>query len=567
MTREKLIHRRLNPLLADLPEKFETIYPGQVKALQEVLAAFEDEDVVVLDAPTGTGKTLLGEVTRRLVKADKTLYGCHSKALQDQFVGDFPYAQVIKGRGNYPTERYPEKFPKDGVWSPDQLTCDDCTWDGEGCAWCRGKGSCPYEVAKKAGIQGALTVANTAYMLAEWNHIGKLSGRDLVVMDEADTLEAALMGFVSVEVSRKRMEKWGWNPPGKSTVKGSWEEWVNEKIPVLEDMLARERGKAVAIGGQGLRAGARAALAQRREVRYIEGLIEGLRVVKYGLENDQPWVYTGEGSSRDKSPGPKAVSFKPSRVDMFGKELLWKHGKKWLLMSATVISATEMLDSLGYSGGYRLVKVPSTFPVENRKIYPVMMAQMKYSMTDQEKAKMGAALVEVCRRHKDERILVHTASYQLAGYLTAALENTNFGQRPVITHVGSSDKAAALAKYVSKPDSILLSPSMDRGVDLPGDLCRVQVICKMPFLSLGDKQVSARLHSRGGQTWYGVQTVRTIVQMTGRAVRNPTDHASTYILDSQFQARVWSGNRGLLPDWWREAVDWKEGERIKRGIA
>lgn len=569
-SREKIIHRRLNPLLESLPEKFQTIYPNQIGALQEVVAAFEEVDVVVMDAPTGTGKTVLGEMARRLVKADRSLYICHAKALQDQFLDDFDYAAVIKGRGNYATEKYPERFVTDG-WSPDHLSCDDCTWssgDPE-CDWCIGKSTCPYEVAKRDAIRSELTVANSSYALAEWNYIGKLTGRDLVIADEADTLESALMGFVSVEISRRRMEKWRWEPPKKSTVRTSWVEWLDEKIPVLEKWVRVEREKArrmEASFGPGVsQESAKSRIIANREARYLSGLSESLKMVRKGLEDGYPWVYTGEGSSRDKTTTPKAVSFKPTRVDMLGKDLLWSHGKKWLLMSATVISADELLSSLGWDGDYRLVRVPSTFPIENRKIYPVMVTSMTRKSGEDAYERMGKALVKVCERHPDERVLVHTVSYSLAKYLFTYLKASGVG-RSVITHSSSQDKAAALTEYTRVSSSVLLSPSMDRGVDLPGDLCRVQVICKVPFPNLGDKQVSSRIYSPGGQTWYTVQTVRSIVQMTGRAVRSPTDYATTYILDAQFASMIWSKARGMLPVWWSAAVDWREGERLKREI-
>jgi Rad3-related DNA helicase len=100
----------------------------------------------------------------------------------------------------------------------------------------------------------------------------------------------------------------------------------------------------------------------------------------------------------------------------------------------------------------------------------------------------------------------------------------------------------------------MLAPSMARGIDLPGDLCRVQVIAKAPFLSLGDAQVARRTHLPGGDVWYAVQAIRDIVQMTGRAVRSKDDHAITYIFDQQFSSNLWRKNKMLFPDWWRESV-------------
>ena len=98
--------------------------------------------------------------------------------------------------------------------------------------------------------------------------------------------------------------------------------------------------------------------------------------------------------------------------------------------------------------------------------------------------------------------------------------------------------------------------ALNPGVDLPGDLCRVQVVMKMPFASLGDKQVARRLYSKDGQLWYSVSTVRTLVQMTGRAMRSSDDWCTTYILDRQFVENVWKKSKRLLPKWWSDALRW-----------
>ena len=85
------------------PEWVTEFRPHQTQAVEEIIDHFDSgTKVVFLDAPTGAGKTLIGEMVRRQV-ATKSLYVCHSLGLQDQFVRDFPYAKVLKGRANYPT--------------------------------------------------------------------------------------------------------------------------------------------------------------------------------------------------------------------------------------------------------------------------------------------------------------------------------------------------------------------------------------------------------------------------------------------------------------------------------
>jgi Rad3-related DNA helicase len=88
------------------------------------------------------------------------------------------------------------------------------------------------------------------------------------------------------------------------------------------------------------------------------------------------------------------------------------------------------------------------------------------------------------------------------------------------------------------------------------------VICKVPFPNLGDKQISARLHSKGGNLWYRVQAVRSIVQMSGRGMRHEDDYCETYILDSQFVSNLWKQSKQLFPNWWVEALRWNEGRLI-----
>ena len=84
----------------------------------------------------------------------------------------------------------------------------------------------------------------------------------------------------------------------------------------------------------------------------------------------------------------------------------------------------------------------------------------------------------------------------------------------------------------SKEPTVLLSPSMSEGVDLRDDASRFQIICKVPYPYLGVKLVTKRMHK--WKWWYPLQTAKVIVQSVGRSIRSDTDHAVTYILDSNW---------------------------------
>jgi ATP-dependent DNA helicase DinG len=521
-----------------LPAWFDSYRDHQVTAIAEVLDAFQYSDVVVLDAPTGSGKTLIAESVRQALDLP-AIYTCHSKSLQDQFFGDYPYAHILKGRSNYATELYPERYGSS--WN--SLSCEDCTKsyrDGD-CDWCSDPSICPYEVAKSEAVDSDLMVVNTSYLLTEANYVGKLSRRgssrgQLIIADECDLLDEAVTSFVQVSISARTLKELKIGPPRRMTVEDSWLEWLEGIEPVVVAKAKEARVKARSDPNK--RTVSRA--------NYLSGLQRKLGDLRKGLES-RSWVYTGD---RDR------VEFKPVWASEVAKGALWRHGSKWLLMSATVISAGSLLSELGHGGNSGLVVCPSTFPAENRPIFIRPVANMRAKEKEVEWPKLIPEIQRILDRHRGDRVLVHTHSYELANYLHQVCSASN-NSRPILTYTSASDRQSVLAQYLAEPASVLFAPSLDRGIDLPDDACRVQIIAKCPFGYLGDRQINARLHSRNGQEWYTVNAIRDLVQMCGRGVRSETDTCSTYILDSQFVSKLWGMNRLLFPKWWRDALVWR----------
>lgn len=531
------------PELADimdgLPGWVSEVRPGQWKAAVEIVEAFNDgADIVYLDAPTGSGKTLIAELVRKIMQV-RGLYVCSTKTLQDQFSRDFDYAKVLKGRANYPTLSM--RFP--------DYTAGDCTKEGTGdqarCYWCPVVRDCPYEVAKREALSADLAVINTSYLLAEANNVGKFGGRELVICDEADVLESELMGFVEYGVSDFRLERLGITAPKKGVRKRTILAWLTDEL--LPALVSRVRG-----------------LPDNQDVRIIRErnglvrLIEDTRRVMVDIEEEIENLSDDEAPGienwiRDNDAGPLVL--KPVRVDAYGQRFLWCHGKRWLCMSATFVSTEEMNDSLGVDvAGLKTatVKVPMGFDVENRPIVAVPCANMTNKEKDTEWPKMVRAIDNVCSWYPDVRVLVHTVSYAFTEYL---LTNCSSELRMrSVTYRRAMDRDQALAKYRRESSSVLLAPSMDRGIDLKDDDCRVVIVAKIPFPNLGDRQVGSRLRGRGGQAWYNVATIRKLVQMTGRGVRSEDDWCNIYVLDAQFFRKIWKGSRMLLPEWWRDAV-------------
>jgi Rad3-related DNA helicase len=532
-----------------LPAWVAEFRPHQWDAIQEALELYRSGmDVVFMDAPTGSGKTLIGETIRRLIsptdnaqgdrdqgrdrqavsrRLARSLYVCSGKSLQDQFLHDYPYAAVLKGRSNYPTQSMP--YP--------DISCADCTKtpNDEECDWCPEVWKCGYEQAKGAAMRSPIAVVNTSYLLAEANNIGNIvRGRDLMIMDECDVLEKELMGFVEFSMAPRTLEGLGLSAPAKGIHRKNIVRWF------MEDLLP-----AVEKEYRGLSGRSSDVRVLRRRTQ-MQRLMQEVPRVAAEIQDDN-WV-------RDNKAGP--ITMKPVKVDGYGKVNLWDHGKKWLCMSATIVSADEMVESLGLRDReWGIVRVPMTFPVENRPIRAVPVASMTYKEKDEAHPKMAQAIVRIAEAHPEERILVHAVSYDLTKYLHREVGRRVARDRAVVTYTGAAERDSAIATYRRNPGAILIAPSLDRGVDFKGDDCRVVVVAKVPYPSLGDTQVSQRMHSPGGQQWYNVQTIRSLVQMTGRGVRSEDDWCVTYILDKQFLSNVWKRGRMLFPEWWSEAMD------------
>lgn len=512
-----------------MPAWVESIRPTQLDAVEEITDCYASgADVVMLDAPTGAGKTLIAELVRRRLplptpnaKLSKTLYVCNTIGLQEQFLHDFSYARLVKGRSNYrPLD--PPMF---------DYTCADCS--GADCDWCvdvDGRRECPYEIAASNAESSRLAVTNTSYFIHAVNFANRLAGRDLVVADECDTLEGILTGFIEFKVSPKWLKRLGVNAPKKGSHFATVQEWVaGPFMTALKDYIGNKSKTGATVD-------------QLREIREAANLYSS--ATRF-LTTEGEWI-------RDNDAGP--MVYKPITVGSWGANTLWKHGKKWLCMSGSIVSMHEQVMTLGAQElDVRLVTVPMSFPVANRPIIVAPVADMKYTNQDVAWPEMAYAIGKILElpQHAGQRVLVHCVSYKLAEYLAM---NVDSGHRSKISYAVSGERDAAFDAYGATRDGVLFAPSMDRGFDFKEDLARVVIVAKVPFPSVGDKRISARLHEPGGQEWYNVQTVRTILQMTGRGVRSETDTCTTYILDSQFNTTLWGKAKTLFPRWWRDAI-------------
>jgi Rad3-related DNA helicase len=537
---------QLTPQSLGLPAKFKEFRPQQLVALKRMQES--TKRFILLQGPTGSGKTLIICAFQRLLKT-RFLYSCTTKALQKQFCDDFSYdlhskeyAVELKGRANYPTLRYAHLFPRINASMCTSKKETHCRWccdgtcnpegrtDDSGNEICFAKFDCPYRVQKARAVGAQLAVVNTALFLTEANYVGQFSGWPWLVLDEADLIEASLLSFIELEITKHWIDRLGLDPPARKTVEEAWIDWAkNLALPSVTAELERLQN---AYGVEDMRRQQDLERMQRK----LDIFLNEVTATK--------WVFM---------PEEERWVFKPVYVSRYAEKNLWRHADRFILMSATIISPDEMAHSLGIPReDIDFIDLASTFPPEHRPIYYQPAANLTKKTETVERPKAIKALDDILDKYPKTNVLVHTVSYGFARQIVSMSRH----KRRMITYDQAVDRATKLEEFKKAPrGAVLVASSMDRGVDLPGDECDVVVIMKVPYLNLGDKQVLARLYSdkKGGELWYKVNAIRTIVQMSGRAVRSIDDRCHIYILDAQFE-RLYRENRFLFPQWWRDAL-------------
>jgi len=485
-------------------------YDYQFDALKQLEKC--DKPYVFINAATGSGKSILGAVSCQL--SEPSVYLVHSKSLQEQLREDFPEFSILMGRSNYPCL---------DNQTADYLGCDKCRYlNPKSCEWVK---SCGYKLAKQAAQAAHLRVLNYAYYFTESNYVGRFSGQNTIICDEADTLESELLGFIRLTMSEYALSKYfiglpkGKSPKKSERILSNWKSWAIDSLSKLETEENKLQGKLEA-------AEVRGNIADEILLRQYNSLGNMMKRFELFIKHvDSSWLLDIQ-----EYRGKKTYHFMPTWLTPeLTKAFFFRHGKRFIMMSATLLAKPVMCKVLGLDPAEtEYIDIPSVFPVKNRPIHVNPVANMAGKTIEADTPKLVKEVERILALHPLEKGLIHTYNYKIA---KAVME---IKSDRLITHDGS-DKVAKieLFKTSSKP-LVMVSPSMDRGVSLNDDLARFIIICKCPYLYLGDKQVSSRTHSgRFGSLWYSNIAIQTIEQMAGRGTRHKEDKCAIYILDAQ----------------------------------
>jgi Rad3-related DNA helicase len=234
---------------------------------------------------------------------------------------------------------------------------------------------------------------------------------------------------------------------------------------------------------------------------------------------------------------------------------------KFLFMSSTILDKDEFCSDLGIDASKTaFISMPSEFDVDNRLVIFNPVAKMTYGWDSKEREPDRKAMIKaiqtICNDlHGSDNGVIHTGSYQVSNWLVRDLQ----GKIPHRIYHHNSDIEESRGDVINNfimddigTPKILISPSVTEGLDLKDNLGRFSIIAKTPYPYLGDAWVKKR--SEISQKWYMLQAMKSVIQASGRVVRNREDWGTTYILDESFSS-LYSRMKKYIPEWWNDAFE------------
>jgi Rad3-related DNA helicase len=471
--------------------------PRQIqKDVLEWIRQHSSSRVLALSLPTATGKSMIAKTL-----ANKL--GAHvitpSNVLVDQYSNEYTQHNSLKGKRHYSCRSGISCYDWTNV--AEMPACPDCPYD-----------SCKSRALEEPTFFNPMSLYYLT-LNAKWE-----TPRALVV-DEAHQLPGMLSMLCGV-----RLPNSIYKFPKDATSELVLVDYLQKQLRKLESM-AKYYAK------------------EPKRLAEVTEIMETVRLTYRGLtENPQNyaiWLEKGMYNRRKDT----FLNIKPIRPPRYiVKKLLFS--RQLILMSGTLFKP-DIEDLVG-DQHYDFLDMPSAIPKENRKVlYRPTPFDMNYA-TDPKR--IADYIETILAQHRGQNTIIHV-TYSLAAKLLPHMKT------PVLSNT-SQNKDAVLDEFKRK-GGVFLASGCAEGIDLKDDLCRVNIIPKMPYPDLSDPVVAKRKAAEGGQDWYDFQTFKTMIQQVGRSTRHERDYSTTYILDPNF-ARKFRACKSKLPAYFTESVVWGE---------
>jgi Rad3-related DNA helicase len=558
------IERMLQDFVEDfLPEGF-TWRKGQKEAILEVIKTYREGKykTVILDAPVGSGKSLIGTAVSFLLnKMNKRGFLLASDiSLQEQYEKDFkdfglPWGSV-KGIDNYLCTDNMEKNSLGTCRIRNQRPNNYHCYD-----------ECPYFSNRNKAVDSDTSLLNYSYWMIMMNYVNAkgddvvFSPRDFLVCDEAHKILDIVQNHFSPRFDDKTIEKIQklteffntYNIKDHTQNEGNLSFMIN-KIEREED--PQELLNALSDIETNLQMYLPSVKFLKEKVkknyphksppkswRRALRLGDWLKDLHCKVQDYNEIIYDTDLQHLIKNPSGDDIVFNCLEERHLMNSYFHRWSKFTVLMSATFSDPSEYLRQMALPGA-KYIKMESHFDYSDSPIYFYNKRRMSYKHIETNLPWLTSKIDEVLKKYPNENGIIHSASYHLTLNIYKGLSKEN--QQRCLVYTGTEEKREMLKLFKENQNKVLIGPSLLEGLDLKDDHSRFQIFAKVPYLSLGDRFVKAKMEAN--PQWYKWKAIVSMLQGVGRSIRNENDWAHTYILDGALGDLFHSNLKSFPPD-------------------
>jgi Rad3-related DNA helicase len=426
-----------------------------------------------------------------------------TKSLQDQYQNIFTDIHTFKGKNNYQCQVDLSQTTEFAPCVYSKKIKDSCF---DSCV-------CPYYEAKNKAIYSNVSILNYKSF---FNLRPFLQKREIFICDEADGIENELVSHFTLEINYSFLKSCGisFTKIKEDNLEKS-RIWIIDVFSQVEKELESLRKKS-----SGLSKKPDMGDFYIKQLQQISKLTKIYSSLKNTIDSWYDCNYLIEEMKSDK------VVFVPYNTNQLFK-YIFGSSDKVLLMSATLSNHKQFAKTMGIDDSeYEYIELQSPFDSRKSPIYCSSVFNLSYKNNNKDLDNILNACIEICNSHKDYKGLIHTHTNDITKKLFSVLKNDS---RFLFKIEGISNEDILKLHKDSTIPSILVSPSLDTGISLDGDLGRFQIILKAPFLPLSSKRIKKKFEANPDQ--YIFYMLNTIIQMSGRCTRSKEDYSITYILD------------------------------------
>src|SRR5262245_16164706 len=575
--------------------------PSQVRMAEAVYRALDSQNHVIIEAGTGTGKTL-AYLLPALLHGRRILVSTGTKTLQDQiFYKDIPLLETIlerpvrsaylKGRNNYLCRQKLQSAHAEGLFSMKELRVfkkildwsqttetgdqaelgadmDPELWSRldarrERCIGtkCEDYDRCFLTLMRQKAMEADIVVVNHHLFFADLvirksDAGGILPDYSAVIFDEAHELEEVATDYFGFHVSNFRIAE----------LVGDAKRLAEKSEAEVEDLHSVQRAADRFFAGLALRGDGRQAMRDFSQLEGIDALIGQLHEARQVLKKQRD--FSGEWETLERRAGEmeaelqifrngtpenyvswierrgRGVFLEACPVDVSGllRETLFDRVPACVLTSATLTVAESFgyfRQRIGIEVGEELA-LSTEFDVRAQTMLYVPKRMPDY----RHPSYLNRAVQEInlILNASHGRAFVLFTSYQqmMAAYELVSRELP----WPCLVQSRSGGKSRLLEEFKVTPNAVLFATSSFwQGVDVKGEALSAVIIDKLPFQVPSDPLVSARMarvEREGGNAFSDYQLPHAILRLKqglGRLIRSKTDRGVLAILDNRLSTK------------------------------